>query len=131
MASSRSLISVLFLGTLLVCVSAGVADVLGTKDPADHAAGSAAEAQAKAAEGAAAAKDSAQSWSELAKEKLNLMAGDTQAKTGETVGAAKDNSAAGAGAAQESAKSYLDLAKEKLNAFSKYVSKSFKSASDL
>jgi hypothetical protein len=67
------------------------------------------------AEGAAAAGESAKSWAELAKDKLNVFASDAQEKTGETVGAAKDKTAESADAAHGHAKSYLELAKEKLH----------------
>lgn len=156
MASSRSLIAILLLGTLLVCASAGVADVFGSKD-SDSAAATAkdsaqswteaakeklnlvaGETQEKTGEAVGTAKEKSadgaatgKSYLDQAKEKLNLAAGETQAKTGETVGAVKEKSAEGATTAQGTGKSYLELAKEKINAFSKYVSKSSKSASHL
>lgn len=145
--ASRSLLAVLVLGMLLVSV--------GAHDHADHAKSRADEAQAKVVEGTAAAHDSAQSWTEAAKEKLNTVAADAKDKVGGTVGAAtdyaydamgaakeyaydtmgvakdttgaaKEKSAEGAAAAQDSAQSYLDMAKEKLNVFSKYDFISFK-----
>jgi hypothetical protein len=67
------------------------------------------------AEGVAAAGESAKSWADLAKDKLNVFASDAQEKTGETVGAAKDKTAESADAAHGHAKSYLELAKEKLH----------------
>ena len=92
----RSLVVFLVLSALFVSAYA-------TADP-EHAKGSAAEAQAKTQEGAAAAGESAKSWAELAKEKLNVFGSEAQ-----------DKAAEGADAAQGHAKSYLDLAKEKLH----------------
>lgn len=121
-------LAVLVLGALVVCAAA---------DTADHAKGKGDEAQAKVAEGAAAAHESAQTWTEMAKEKLNIFSSDAQEKAGDTVdaakdtagsakdkaadtvGTAKDKSAEGAAAAHETGHSYLDMAKEKLNEYIK------------
>lgn len=149
MASRSLILAVLLVGALAVSV--------GAHDPADHAKIRADEAQAKVVEGAAAAGDSAKTWTEAAKERVNTLAAEAKGKVGETVEAAKDyaydtvgiakdttgaakdasyenvgaakvKTAEGAAAAQDSAQSYLDMAKEKLNIFSKYVFSIFQDA---
>lgn len=106
-SSSSSWFAVLVVASLVVLSSAAV-------DSTDHAKG-------KAFDSAAAAHESAQTWSEVAKEKLSSYAADAKHTVENTMGMAKDTAADNAAAAQDHTQSYLDMAKEKLSAFTTYV----------